>query len=240
MSVPARTFPTKPLAIKLLTNLTICDPLRLATAFALALIVTHAAGQAPEAPLPELDRIVIQHTRQRADGITRLDTQTIKTLEALKAQYLRSANLNGANRTQAQIEALKKEINELAPSATPPLGAHGDVYTVKQNGLAGDARSTVGNIVRFKVTKTTNRAVVYIDAVKPEHSSKGEVFLKFDDKKVPIGTWDQVTMSSSTPRLQFDASAYITKPGEYAVELVWTGARSGLRFTSATIDTRAE
>lgn len=214
--------------------------LTLATAFALALIVAHAAGQAPDAPLPELERIVIQHTRQRADGITRLDTQTIKTLEALKAQYLRSANLNGANRTQAQIEALKKEIAELAPSTSPPLGAHGDVYTINQDGLAGDVRSTVGNIFRFKVTKTTNRAVVYIDAVRPEHGSKGQVLLKFDDKKLPIGTWDQETMSSPTPRLQFDASAYITKAGEYEVELVWTGARSGLRFTSATIDTRAQ
>lgn len=214
--------------------------LTLATAFTLALVVTHAAGQAPDAPLPELDRIVLQHTRQRADAVTQIDTQTIKTLEALKAQYMRSANLSGANRTQAQIDALKKEIAALTPSTSPPIGAHGDIYTIKQNGLAGDARSTVGNIVRFKVTKTTNRAFVYIDAVRPEHSSKGQVFLKFDDKKLPIGTWDQETMSSSTPRLQFDASAHITKPGEYAIELVWTGARSGLRFTSATIDTRAQ
>lgn len=214
--------------------------LPLATAFTLALVVTPAEGQAPDAPLPELDRIVLQHTRQRADAVTRLDTQTIKTLEALKAQYMRSANLNGANRTQAQIDALKKEIVELTPSTSPPLGAHGDVYTIDQKGHAGDARNTVGNIIRFKVTKTTNRAVVYIDAIRPEHGSKGEVFLKFDDKKMPIGTWNQETMSSSTPRLQFDASAYITKPGEYAVELVWTGARSGLRFTSATIDTRAQ
>ena len=208
----------------------------------LLLCVLHEASSQTPSPLPpEFSRLVSEHARQRADFITRLNTATAKALGALKLQYMRSGNLDAANKTQAKIEELNLEISGMANAATPPIGApaqgaspQNGVFSDGHAGFAGSAKITKGNVYRFDV-KVTGKAKIVVDAKKPR-SSKGEVFIKNDGSSVSLGTWD-ATKDSAWP-LQYETQ--ITKSGHYEVEFVFQGGAEMLSIHGVKIDMRIQ
>lgn len=187
---------------------------------------------------PEIERIISQHTRQRADAITTIDRAAVKALEALQAQYTQRAILDGALKAKAKIEELNKEIESLTPLATPPLGARGAVYTDKHEGQAGWTQFIKDNVYQFNVTEVSNRATVTVLLDPPTLSSDGEFRLKRGDETNVIGTWSKKTVESG--RIQFNASKWINKPGKYSIEVHYKGGDHGLHTTSISIDTRAQ
>lgn len=198
-----------------------------------------AYSQTPTPPtLPEFDHVVTQHTRQRADAITKIDSATAKALDALKAQYMQRSNLDGALKVQAKIDELLREVQELATYASPPLGARGAVYADKHEGQVGMPQFVKDNVYSFEVSEVTSRATVMISEDPPKESSEGEFVLKVGDNSNVIGTWNQ--KSAASGHLQFNASKWITKPGKYSIEVKWKGGAHGLHITSITIDTRSQ
>ena len=209
------------------------------TAFVLLLSHFPSFSQAPTpAALSDFERVVTQHTRQRADAITKIDSATVKALDALKAQYMQRSNLDGALKVQAKIDELQREIQELATFASPPLGAHGGVYTDKHDGQAGWPQFVKDNVYSFEVSEVTTCAIVTITEDPPQRSSEGEFLLKLGDSSNVIGTWNQ--KAAATGRIQLNVSRWITKPGKYSIEVKWKGGEHGLHTTSITIDTRAQ
>jgi len=198
-----------------------------------------AVAQAPPSLPPELDRIVTQHARQRADAITRLNASTVKALDALKVQYMRNANLDAANKTQAKLGELNAEIQGLANQATPPLGVQPQLqtalYTDAHEGSAGNANVTKRNTYEFDV-KMAGNAKILVDAPKPG-DSRGEVTLKKKgEKTVVLGTWDS-TKESGWP-LQYETQ--ITKPGPYEVQFNFRSGRNHLTILAVKIDMRTQ
>ena len=200
-----------------------------------------ASSQAPSPLPPEFSRLLSEHARQRADFITRLNTATAKALGALKLQYMRSGNLDAANKIQAKIEELNLEISGMANAATMPIGApaqgalpQNGVFSDTHIGIAGSAKITKGNTYRIDV-KTTGKAKVVVDAKKPR-SSKGEVFIKNGETTILLGTWDS-TKDSAWP-LQYETE--ITKAGRHEVEFVFRGGAESISIHGVKIDMRIQ
>ena len=198
--------------------------------------VLHANAQSPEELPAELDRVVSQHVRLRADAISKVNSAAAKSLDALKVQYMRSGNLDAANKTQAKIDELNAEILKLSSVATPPLGnPQVATYTDTHKGHAGWGEKSVQSTYHFNVTKTSGKAKIFVDAGNPGNS-KGEVSLKSGNKSIVLGTWDG-SKQSEWP-LQFET--ILAKPGQYEVHFSWRSGNDGLTIRSVTIDTRGQ
>jgi hypothetical protein len=113
--------------------------------------------------------------------------------------------------------------------------AFGGVYTDEHPGSTGHRNRA--NIYFFTVTKVSGKATVSIDADRPPKASTGNVWLRpVEGKGKIIGTWDLATFPKGP--LVFDASAVITKPGKYEVEVAYWKGPWGLDINKVTIDTR--
>ena len=128
-------------------------------------------------------------------------------------------------------------VNAQVSSPSHDAAKVGTIYSVKQEGQTGLPQLTHDNIYRFNITNACSAATVLVESVVPVASSAGEVRLHYGNQSVVLGKWARDGFPADG-WLRFDATEYIANPGQYAVEIAYTGGEHGLHTRSVVIETR--